>query len=42
LERVENGGAFGEIRGADLFFAVAAKGHGAEDDGERGFGGRHF
>jgi hypothetical protein len=42
LEGIEDCGAFREVRGADLFFAGAAKGHGAEDDGERGFGGRHF
>jgi hypothetical protein len=39
LEGVEDFGAVFELRGADLFDAFAAKRHGAEDDGEGGFGG---
>lgn len=40
LESIEYFGTFVKVAGADLFFALAAKGHSTEDDWELGFG-RH-
>jgi hypothetical protein len=40
LEGIEDRGAIGKVRGADLFLAFATKRHGAEYDGESSFG-RH-